>query len=180
MWYNNRSSNVRDTVLKATHTVIDKAGHVAVEDLRSPIKDKKKYGKDQSRRLSGWVKGMMADSLDVVSRRRGSSVILVNAAYTSQTDSVTGLLLGNRVGDRFYREGGDVIDADINGARNVLSRLYDSEIQLYTPYHQIKKILIRRTEESKRLGLLNRDTSCNGPTIAPLSTVSELPLAKFS
>jgi IS605 OrfB family transposase len=166
--------NVRDKVFKATHTVIDKANNIAVEDLRSPIKDKQKYGKDQSRRLSGWVKGTIADSIETVSRRRGSSVQLVNASYTSQVDSTTGLLLGKRVGDRFYRANGDVVDADINGARNVLARLYDSEIQLYTPYRKVKEILVSRTERIQRLGLLNQDTSCNGPT-NPLSTVSEVP-----
>jgi len=82
--------------------------------------------------------------------------------------------LGERVGDWFYRANGDVIDSDINGARNILARLYDEEIQLYTPYRKVKEILVERTERSTRLGLLNQDTSCNGPT-NPLSTVSEVP-----
>lgn len=119
----------------------------------------------------------MADALDMVSNRRGSSVVLVNAAYTSQIDSISGLLLGDRVGGRFYRINGDVLDADINAARNVLARLYDNEIQLYTPYRKVKEILQARTAQQKRMGPLIQDTSCNEIQLElfSLSTVSELP-----
>ncbi len=158
---------------------------IVTEDLTSPIPDKKKYGKNQSRRLSGWVKGTMADALETVSQRRGSSLLVVNAAYTSQMDSRSGALLGQRTGDTFYCFDNDyaaqvvgvVLDADTNAARNILTRSDDSEISLYTPYKQVKAILLRRTAEVQtRLGLLNLDTSCNGYQLAlPLSTVSEEP-----
>jgi IS605 OrfB family transposase len=174
------TSRVRDKVFKAAHSVINKAKTVATEDLRSPISDNGKYGKDQNRRLAGWVKGTMAEALEMVSQRRGSALCLVNAAYTSQIDSTTGLLLGKRRGDQFYCASGDVLDADINAARNILARMYDNEIHLYMPFAQVKAILARRT--GQRLGLLNQDTSCNGPTPsalwAPLSTVSELPFGQ--
>ena len=69
-----------------------------------------------------------------------------------------------------------VQDADTNAARNILARQGDKEISLYTPYKQVKAILLRRTAEVKqRLGLLNQDTSCDDPTIIASSTVSELP-----
>ena len=35
---------------------------------------------------------------------------------------------GKRVGDKFYRANGDVLQADYNAALNVLARLDDSEI----------------------------------------------------
>ena len=47
-------------------------------------------------------------------------------------DSLTGLLQGKRVGDKFYRVNGDVLQADHNAARNVLARLYDSEVGRFT------------------------------------------------
>lgn len=169
--------NVRDVIFKAAHSVVDKAAIVACEDLTSPIPDKKKYGKNQRRRLSGWVKGTMAEAIGTVSQRRGASLSLVNAAYTSQTDSRYGALLGQRNGDTFYCFDGVVQDADTNAARNILARRSDTEINLYLPYKQVKAILLRRTAEVKqRLGLLNHDTSCNGYQLAlPLSTVSEEP-----
>ena len=140
-----QTARIRDKVYKAAHAVVDKAETIVCEDLTSPIKDGKTYGQDQSRRLAGWVKGTMAGAIQSVSNRRGSSVVLVNAAYTSQIDSTSGLLLGTRSGDRFYRVNGDVLDADTNAARNILARLYDNEIQLYTPYREVKAILRERT-----------------------------------
>ena len=153
------TGRVRDIAFKAAHTVVDKATSIAVEDLASPIKDKKKYGKNQSRRLSGWVKGTMAEAIDTVSSRRGASVVLVNAAYTSQTDSRFGVLLGTRSGDLFHCFDGVVLDADQNAARNILARMSDSEIKRFTPFGEVKQILSKRTES--RLGLLNQDTSCS-------------------
>lgn len=171
-------ARVRDKVFKATHAVVDKAGVVASEDLTWNTRGRK-YGKDQERRLAGWVKGTMAEALKAVSQRRGSTLEIVNAAYTSQTDSRHGVLLGHRRGDAFHCFDGEVLDADTNAARNALSRLYDDEIQLYTPYRDVKDILLGRTERFKqRLGLLNQDSSCRRDAAersSPTSTESELP-----
>jgi IS605 OrfB family transposase len=171
-------ARVRDKVFKATHSVVDKAGVVASEDLTWTTRGRK-YRKDQNRRLAGWVKGTMAEALKAVSQRRGSTLVIVNAAYTSQTDSRHGVLLGHRRGDAFYCFDGEVLDADTNAARNNLSRLYDDEIGRYTPYKDVKDILLGRTEEFKqRLGLLNQDSSCRRDVAerpSPTSTESELP-----
>jgi IS605 OrfB family transposase len=166
------TKRVRDKIFKAAHSVVDHAKIVVCEDLTANIKGRS-YGKDQNRRLSGWVKGIIAEAIESVSQRRGSTLVKVNAAYTSQIDSRYGVLLGTRKGDLFYCFDGVVLDADLNAARNILSRLYDSEIQLYTPYKDVKRILLKRTEQFKqRLGLLNQDSSCNEKS---LSTESELP-----
>lgn len=155
------TKRVRDKVYKAAHSVVDKASTIAAEDLTSPIPDKKKYGKDNSRRLSGWVKGTMAEAINAVSQRRGSTLYLVNAAYTSQVDSRHDILLGIREGDRFTGYDGEVLDADTNAARNILARLYDNEIKLYTPYRQVRQILQHRTERFTNGGdRLRLDTSC--------------------
>ncbi len=90
-------SQVQDIIYKATHQLVDKAEVIAAEDLTSPISSKK-FGKNVTRRLSAWTKGVIATALDTVSRRRGSSVILVNSAYTSQMDSRYGILSGKRSG----------------------------------------------------------------------------------
>jgi len=148
-------SNVRDLVFKAAHSIVDKAKVIAVEDLTSQIKSKKPRSKNQSRRLSVWVKGILAQAINQVSHRKGSTVVLVNAAYTSQVDSRNGLLLGFRSGDKFYCFDRAVLDADQNGAQNTLARIDDPEIKLFTSYKEVKRILIRRTEQ--RLGLLNQD-----------------------
>ncbi|RKZ62072.1 MAG: transposase, partial [Candidatus Parabeggiatoa sp. nov. 2] len=112
------------------------------------------------RRLSAWTKGVIATALDTISRRRGSSVILVNSAGTMQMDSRHGILLGKRRGDSFHGFDGVVLQADENAAQNVLARLHDQEIDRWTPWQKVKSILLERTERL-RLGLLNQDSSCN-------------------
>ncbi len=150
-------AKIKTIVYGAVNRVVDKANTIAVEDLTSSIAGKK-FSKNISRRLSSWTKGVIAQALENVSRRRGSTVILVNAAYTSQVDSMDGTLSGKRLGDQFYRENGDVLQADMNAARNVLARLYDTEIGRWTPFKVVKSILLKRTE-CHRLKLLNQDSS---------------------
>lgn len=95
--------------------------------------------------MSGWAKGVLAKSIQAVCEQRESKHVLVSCAYTSQMDSRTGLLNGNRVGDKFYCENGDVLDADINAALNVKARYFDKEITLFTPFKEIKRILQSRS-----------------------------------
>jgi IS605 OrfB family transposase len=150
-------ANIKTIVYEAVNRVVDKASTIAAEDLTQPFAGKK-FSKNVSRRLSSWTKGVIAKALENVSHRRGSTVILVNAAYTSQVDSVDNTLSGRRSGDKFYRENGEVLQADMNGARNTLARLYDTEISRFTPYNVVKSILLKRTE-CHRLKLLNLDSS---------------------
>jgi IS605 OrfB family transposase len=121
------TEHIRDIAFKAVHSILDDASTVVAEDLKSPIKSKQKRSKDTKRRLSGWVKGLLATALLCASARRGASLVLVNAAYTSQMDSQDGTLSGRRQGDSFYRENGEVLDADWNAARNILARKDDPE-----------------------------------------------------
>ena len=95
--------------------------------------------------MSSWAKGVLADALDSVCTQRNAKHVLVNGAYTSQMDSTTGLLQGKRVGDKFYRViNGDVLQADHNAALNVLARLDDREISRFTPYKEVRRILLAR------------------------------------
>ena len=145
--YHRHYSHIRDIIAKGTHKLCDKASTIACEDLTVPMKSRRKRGKDTNRRLSGWVKGLMADCLSQISQRRGSSIESVNPAYTSQMDSRNGCLIGRRVGDWFYCVDGVVIQADVNAAKNILARLEDEEIQTWTPYRKVKDILLQRTRE---------------------------------
>jgi len=54
---------------------------------------------------------------------------------------------------------------------NILARMIDPEIKLYTPFRHVKEILTKRA--GLRLGLLNQDSSYNG--MVPLLTESEIP-----
>ncbi len=164
---------VRDHLCHAAHAVVDKAGTIACEDLSATMKSAPYRHRDTNRRLSGWVKGVMADTLTSISRRRGSAPALVNPAYTSQVDSRTGLLQGRRRRDRFYCLDGAVLDADINAACNILARLYDEEITLYMPYREVKDLLAERTRTT--VGTAPPGLELRGPATMPPSTESELP-----
>jgi IS605 OrfB family transposase len=164
-------ARIRDIVFQSAHAVVNKAATIAAEDLTAPMAGKS-FGKNVNRRLAAWTKGVIAEALDSVSSRRGSAVVLVNPAYTSQMDSRTGCLDGKRQGDRFYCSDGVVLQADQNAARNVLARLFDPDIDRFTPFKQVKAILLERTERL-RLRLPNQDSSCS-PARA-LSTESESP-----
>ena len=95
------NARVRDFLCQAAHSVVDRAGTIACEDLTAPMQSAKVMHRDTQRRLSGWVKGVMADTLISISRRRGTALVLVNPAYTSQIDSRTGLLQESGVGTGF-------------------------------------------------------------------------------
>jgi IS605 OrfB family transposase len=163
-------ANIRDIVFKAVHEVVDKAAVIAAEDLTAPMSGGR-FAKDTNRRLAAWTKGVVAEALETVSRRRGSTLVPVNPAYTSQTDHRNGCLLGKRVGDSFYCFDGVVLQADENAALNVLARLFDPEMDRWTPHRKVESILLARTER-RRLGLLNQDSSCGSRSP---STESETP-----
>ena len=135
---------LRGIAFKAAHAIVDKAALVVSEDLTAPIAKKQQW-RGFNRRMSAWAKGALADALDSVCKQREAEHALVNAAYTSQTDSETGLLTGKRMGDKFIRENGDVLQADFNAARNVLARLGDSKIARYTPHTEVRATLLSRS-----------------------------------
>jgi hypothetical protein len=144
---------LRTIAFQAAHSLVDKAAVVVSEDLSSPIASKQQW-KRFNRRMSSWAKGTLAEALDSVCTQRNAKHVLVNAAYTSQMDSTTGLLQGKRMGDKFYRENGDVLQADHNAALNVRARLDDPEISRYTPYRQVRLILLARSSgATERHGL---------------------------
>ena len=137
-------NRLRTIAYQAAHTMVDKAAVVGSEDLTSPIRGKTQW-RNYNRRMSAWAKGVLAQALEEVCTQRGATHVVVNAAYTSQMDSFTGLLEGRRAGDKFYRANGDVLQADFNAARNVRSRIHDREIARFMPHKQVKQILLPRS-----------------------------------
>lgn len=106
----------------------------------------KKHSKKSNRLLNQWKRGFLNDKLTFISQLNSIELATINRAYTSQECSNCGYVhKDNRHGERFtcikcgFRE-----DADVNGALNILSRKYDSEIGLYTPCKKVKEILLQR------------------------------------
>lgn len=131
----------------------------------------RKYSKKSNRLLNQWKRGFLKDKLIFISQIQSLDLAYQNRAYTSQECSNCGYVhKDNRQGERFtciecgFRE-----DADVNGALNILSRKYDSEISLYTPYKKVKEILLKRYSDGvikpPRLEMLNLNgcESCKQP-----------------
>jgi hypothetical protein len=137
-------SQVRTETFTAVHRVVDKAAVVVAEDLTKTFVGRRPLSKNTNRRLAAWTKGVTAEALTNVSQRRGSALVHVNAAYTSQTCHHCGYL-GKRSGDRFHcTRCGVVWQADVNAAINVLQRHGDSDIALHTPHRVVKQIVQAR------------------------------------
>jgi hypothetical protein len=154
---------LRSIAYQAAHAVVDKAVVVACEDLSSPIAKKHPW-KRYNRRMSAWAKGVLAEALDSVCTQRKAKHVLVNGAYTSQMDSANGLLQGKRIGDKFYRENGDVLQADHNAALNVKARLGDRDISRYTPYREVRRILLSRSPAQLSVKRLELSAQAHQPS----------------
>lgn len=170
------TQGVKDIVYKSIHSVLDKADTVVTEDLTFTMKSKKVsnpkkyYGKNMNRKLSGWVKGVIASGIKDISKRRGATLHVVNAAYTSQICHQCGFL-GERKGDMFYCTECKVVnEADHNAAINILNRLYDNEIKLCDTPAKVRKMIEYRN--SQRSKLIDLDSSCPSDMVS--STESEL------
>ncbi|MCY7335441.1 MAG: transposase [Chamaesiphon sp.] len=158
-------ATIKNFIRKDLRRVITSPTQICAEDLTSPIKNKHE-SKALNRKLNQWMKGELQASLEVISKETGSTLSVVNPAYTSQTCSQTGTLLGQRNGDRFTCYTGVVEQADKNAAKNILHRGSDDEIARYQKYAEVRKTLILRTvrylvsigttvTEALKLGWLN-------------------------
>ena len=151
---------LKEKIYSAAKILVQKASIIAIEDLTFKTKSKGKF-KKVNRRLSSWIKGVIDEAIIKYCFIYGTKLVYVNAAYTSQGDSrFNCALMGTRIGDSFIGFDEVVLDADINAAINILARLYDSEINLYTSAEKVKEILVHRAEavlsasvETAQLGL---------------------------
>jgi len=162
---NNVNQSVNDFISKNP-----KLKTIVLEKL-DKFDNRRKYSRKSNRLLNQWKRGFLKNKLTFISQLKSVELAYQNRAYTSQECSNCGYVRkDNRQGERFtcikcgFRE-----DADVNGALNILSRKYDSEIGLYTPYKQVKEILLKRYSvgaiKPPRLEMLNLNgcESCKQP-----------------
>ena len=141
---NAAQSQIKSVVGKAVVLVFDDANRLITEDLTQPIKGKQQ-AKKINRKLSNWTKGVIADMLEYQAERRCSTLILVNACYTSQIDSRNGTLLGHRQGDQFFTFDGMCLQSDQNASVNIENRAADPEITRWMKKEQVQQLLLNRT-----------------------------------
>jgi putative transposase len=121
---------------------IEKPSDLIQEDL-SFVSWKKKFSKEIKRKLTRWIKGYVKERIEFKCSILGVNYHNVNAAYTSQLCHQCGHF-GKRNEDLFTCENCGEMHADINASKNILARLHDPEIDLYTNYKTVKKILESR------------------------------------
>ncbi len=103
-------------------------------------------GRNWNRRLSSWIRGVLQERLAFKALAKGFSHQVVNPAYSSQMCVPCGFVdHRNRKGDKFKcLHCGYVNHADWVAALNLRSRYFDREITRYTPYREVKRILLQR------------------------------------
>ena len=111
------------------------------EDLNWSSKKKKKrnVSRKQQNRFSTWSKGLLLERLSVKLAEKGIKETIVNPAYTSQVCCKCNHL-GDRKGKEFKCSNCNLtIDADFNASINTKKRKFISEINIDTPYKEVKK-----------------------------------------
>lgn len=108
------------------------------EDLNW-VSKKKNVSRKQQNRFSTWSKGTLLERLSVKLAENGIKETIVNPAYTSQVCCKCNHL-GNRNGKTFKCSNCNLsIDADFNASINTKKRKFISEINIDTPYKEVKK-----------------------------------------
>ena len=106
---------------------------------KSKKKNKRNVSRKQQNRFSTWTKGVLLERLSVKLAEKGIKETIVNPAYTSQVCCKCNHL-GNRKGKEFKCSNCNLsIDADFNGSINIKKRKFIKEIDIYTPYKEVKK-----------------------------------------
>lgn len=106
---------------------------------KSKKKNKRNVSRKQQNRFSTWAKGTLLERLSIKLAEKGITETIVNPAYTSQVCCRCSHL-GNRKGKEFKCSNCNLnIDADFNAAINIKKRKFISEIDIYTPYKEVKK-----------------------------------------
>lgn len=116
------------------------------EDLKEIIREdlnwsskKKNVTKKQQNRFSTWSKGILLERLSVKLAEKGIKETIVNPAYTSQVCCKCNHL-GIRKGKEFKCSNCNIsIDADFNASINIKKRKFIEEINIDTPYKEVKK-----------------------------------------
>ena len=116
------------------------------EDLKEIVREdlnwiskKRNVNRKQQNRFSTWSKGILLERLSVKLTQKGIKETIVNPAYTSQICCKCNHL-GSRNGKEFKCSNCSLsIDADFNASINIKKRKFIKEINIYTPYKQVKK-----------------------------------------
>lgn len=176
-----RAQNTKASLEKEMNSGINQLLHtkcpsiLITENLRHNFVFNK--SKTINRKLSSWIKGKLQDRIEFKALAEGFRHEQVNPAYGSQScPNCEFVDQGNRKQDRFqclhcgYEDVSDRVAA-LNYAR----RYGDPEIGLYTPYSQVKTILMERFHRRLETG---QPVTVQGRTLETAIRVRPPPLSK--
>lgn len=146
---NIHKENIEKHINKAIKELIltEKPKTIVVEDLSFTVKSNNKYNKKAKNKLSRFHKGIIRDRMDYICELYNVNLVYVNAAYTSQICSKCGHF-GVRIDDKFHCQFCDKdVHSGFNAAKNVLDRLKDKDIKIFTKHYHVKTILQKRLED---------------------------------
>lgn len=112
-----RNKNKNQTHLISNAVLRTEADTICLENLKSIKRKKNKY--QNKRSISQVPMFELRRVITYKAENQGKTVLLVCPSYTSQRDSVTGKVEGERRGCRFYSKNGMIYDSDINAAINI-------------------------------------------------------------
>ena len=112
-----RNRNKNQTHLIANAVLCTDADTICLENLKSIKRKKNKY--QNKRSISQVPMFELRRVITYKAQNQGKTVLLVCPSFTSQRDSVTGKVEGERRGCRFYSKNGMIYDSDINAAINI-------------------------------------------------------------
>jgi putative transposase len=156
--YRSAQETVRSFINHAINRMIE-TEHPAViakEDLtfvkeKGVKSDNSRFARKMRKRLNSWTKGQLDERIEYLSSKNSIETHDVNPAYTSQYCPICGQHFEERYGSHHEltkcKKCGEM-NANIAAAKNILSRLTDEEITLYTPYKRVKEILASRIKEA--------------------------------
>lgn len=154
--YSKQNERIRNTIEQEINIAIKEMistsnpSVIAKESLKFEKTSNK--GSRFNRNMSNWLKGFLDERLEHIAGLNGIEIEDVNPAYTSKFCAKCGAKLIKRKGK--HSEIGicpncGEINANTNAAKNILARLNDEEITLYTPYKKVDKILLDRYNKNK-------------------------------
>ena len=156
--YRSAQETIRSFISCAINRMIEKEhpAVIAKEDLtfvkeKGVKSDNSRFARKMRKRLNSWTKGQLDERIVYLSSKNSIETHDVNPAYTSQYCPICGQHFEERYGSHHEltkcKKCGEM-NANIAAAKNILSRLTDEEITLYTPYKRVKEILASRIKEA--------------------------------
>ena len=130
----------------ASHINCELNKMIKEEDLKEIVREdlnwsskKRSVSRKQQNRFSTWTKGILLERLSIKLAEKRIKETIVNPAYTSQVCCKCNHL-GSRKSKEFKCSNCNLsIDADFNASINIKKRKFISEINIDTPYKEVKK-----------------------------------------